>query len=67
MVQSRTARCAFQKPLSIGRIAILAEIIACGQEPGPISTGNHRSSRPASIVDLDRFRTTDVRFSALNV
>jgi hypothetical protein len=29
-------------------------------------TGNHRSSRPATIADPDRFRTTDVRFSALN-
>jgi hypothetical protein len=47
-------------------MAVLAEIIACGDEPGPIPTGNYRSSRPASIVDPDRFRTTDVRFSALN-
>jgi hypothetical protein len=44
----------------------LAEIIACGDERGPIPTGTHRSSRPTTIVDLDRFRTTDVRFSALN-
>ena len=44
----------------------MAEIIAWHDEPGPIPAGNHRSSRPASIVDPDRFRTTDVRFSALN-
>jgi hypothetical protein len=45
----------------------LAEIIACGDEPGPISTGNHRSIAAGDIRrDPDRFRTTDVRFSALN-
>jgi hypothetical protein len=66
MVQSRTTRCAFQSPYLTDRIAVLAEIIVWGDEPGPIPTGNHRSSRPASIVDPDRFRTTDVRFSALN-
>jgi hypothetical protein len=47
-------------------MAVLPEIIAWGDEPGPIPTGNHGSSRPASIIDPDRFRTTDVRFSALN-
>jgi hypothetical protein len=44
----------------------LAEIIASGDKSGPIPTDNHQSSRPKSIVDPDRFRTTDVRFSALN-
>jgi hypothetical protein len=44
----------------------LTEITAWDDDPGPIPSGNHRSSRPASIVDPDRFRTTDVRFSALN-
>jgi hypothetical protein len=39
----------------------MAVIIAYFDERGPISTGNRRS-----IVDPDRFRTTDVRFSALN-
>jgi hypothetical protein len=66
MVQSSTTRCAFQSPHLTDRIAVLAEIIAWGDEPGPIQTGNHGSSRPASIMDPDRFRTTDVRFSALN-
>jgi hypothetical protein len=66
MVQSRTARCAFQSPYLTDRSAVLTEITAWDDEPGPIPSGNHRSSRPASIVDPDRFRTTDVRFSALN-
>src|SRR5438270_178491 len=33
---------------------------------GPIPNGGHRSSRLASVVQPDRFRTTDVRASALN-
>jgi hypothetical protein len=28
--------------------------------------GGHRSPRPSSVVRPDRFRTTDVRASALN-
>src|SRR5206468_9051881 len=35
-------------------------------ERGPIPNGGHRSSRLASVVQPDRFRTTDVRASALN-
>ena len=33
---------------------------------GLVPNGGHRSSRPAPPVWLDRFRTTDVRASALN-
>jgi hypothetical protein len=35
-------------------------------EPGLIPSDRHQSSRPTSIVRPDRFRTTDVRASALN-
>jgi NAD(P)-dependent dehydrogenase (short-subunit alcohol dehydrogenase family) len=35
-------------------------------EHGPIPNGGHRSSRLASIFQPDRFRTSDVRASALN-
>ncbi|WP_247387826.1 MULTISPECIES: hypothetical protein, partial [unclassified Bradyrhizobium] len=33
---------------------------------GPIPNSGHRSLRLASVVQPDRFRTTDVRASALN-
>jgi hypothetical protein len=33
---------------------------------GPIPNGGHRSLRLASVVQPDRFCTTDVRVSALN-
>jgi len=35
-------------------------------ERGPIPNGGHPSWRLASVVQPDRFRTTDVRVSALN-
>jgi hypothetical protein len=35
-------------------------------ERGPVPNGGHRSSQPASGVQPDRFRTTDVHISALN-
>jgi hypothetical protein len=35
-------------------------------EHGPIPNGGNRSSQPASAVQPDRFRTTDVRVSTLN-
>jgi hypothetical protein len=43
-----------------------ALIIAYADKHGPIPNGGHRSSRLASVVQPDRFRTTDVRASALN-
>jgi hypothetical protein len=44
-----------------------AVIIAYADKHGPIPNGGHRSSRLASVVQPDRFRTTDVRASALNI
>src|SRR5579863_7877784 len=56
MVQSRTARCAFQSPYLTDPIEILAEITAFGDEPGPIPTGNHRHHRgwrqPSGRIDF---------------
>jgi hypothetical protein len=46
--------------------AALAVIIAHADERGPIPNGGRRSSRLAPVVQPDRFRTTDVRASALN-
>jgi len=66
MVQSGTARCAFQSPYLTHRTAVRAVIIAYVDERGPIPNGGHRSSRLASVGQPDRFRTTDVRASALN-
>jgi hypothetical protein len=66
MVQSGTARCAFQSPHLTHRTAVRAIIIAYVDERGPIPKGGYRSSRLASVVQPDRFRTTDVRASALN-
>jgi hypothetical protein len=43
-----------------------AVIAAYAAKRGPIPDGGQRSSRLASIVQPDRFRTTDVRASALN-
>jgi hypothetical protein len=40
--------------------------IAHAEKHDPIPNGGHRSSRLASVVQPDRFRTTDVRASALN-
>jgi hypothetical protein len=45
---------------------VRAVIIAYADKRGPILNGGHRSSRLASVVQPDRFRTTDVRTSALN-
>src|ERR1700726_4381624 len=66
MVHSGTTRCAFQSPYLTHRTAVRAVIIAHVDERGPIPNGGHRSSRLASVVQPDRFRTTDVRASALN-
>jgi hypothetical protein len=66
MVQSGTTRCAFQSPYLTHRTAVRAVFIAYADEPGPIPNGGHRSSRLASVTQLDRFCTTDVRASALN-
>ncbi|WP_457298282.1 hypothetical protein [Phyllobacterium sp. P5_D12] len=66
MVQSRTVWCAFQSPYLTHRTAVRAVIIAYVDERGPIPNGGRRSSRLASVVQPDRFRTTDVRASALN-
>jgi hypothetical protein len=60
------ARCAFQSPYLTHRTAGRAVTIAYVDERGPIPNGGQRSSRLASVVQLDRFRTTDVRASALN-
>ena len=43
-----------------------AVITAYADKHGPIPNGGHRSLRLASVVQPDRFRTTDVRASALN-
>jgi hypothetical protein len=43
-----------------------AVIIADADEHGRIPNGGARLSRLASVVQPDRFRTTDVRASALN-
>jgi hypothetical protein len=66
MVQSGTARCAFQSPYPTHRTAVWAIIIADFDERGSIPNGGHRSSRLASVVQPDRFRTTDVRACVLN-
>jgi NAD(P)-dependent dehydrogenase (short-subunit alcohol dehydrogenase family) len=66
MVQSGTARCAFQSPYLTHRTAVRPVIIAYVDERGPFPNGGHRSSRLASVVQPDRFRTTDVRACALN-
>jgi hypothetical protein len=65
MVQSGTARCDFQSPYLIHRTAVQAVIIAYVDERDPIPNDEHRSSRLASVVQPDQFRTTDVRTSAL--
>src|SRR5258707_15825785 len=41
-----------------------AVVIAHADKHGPIPNGGHRSSRLPSVVQPDRFRTTDVRASA---
>ena len=70
MVQSGTA--GFPKPVSntiehpLECGVARAVIIAYADKHGPIPNGGHRSSRLASVVQPDRFRTTDVRASALN-
>ena len=43
-----------------------AVIIVHADKYGRIPNGGHRSSRLASVVQPDRFRTTDVRVSALS-
>src|SRR3979490_1276455 len=48
MVQSRTARCAFQSRYLTHRTAERAVIIAYADKHGPIPNGGHRSSRLAS-------------------
>jgi hypothetical protein len=40
--------------------------MAYAAKHGPIPNRGHRSSLLASVVQPDRFRTTDVRASALN-
>jgi hypothetical protein len=62
MVQSRTDGCAFQSPYLAHRTAVRAVV----DERGLIPNGGHRSSRLAAAVHPDRFRTTDMRASALN-
>jgi hypothetical protein len=66
MVQSGTAGVRFQNPYLAQRTAVRAVIIAYSDTRGPIPDGGDRSSRLASVVQPDRFRTTDVRASALN-
>jgi hypothetical protein len=43
-----------------------AVITAYADKHGRIPNGGHQSSRLAPVVQPDRFRTTDVRASALN-
>src|SRR4051812_32021610 len=65
MVQSRTAGCAFQ-------VQSNASYRSTGghhspfRQAQPLPNGRRRSSPLASVVRPDRFRTTDVRVSALN-
>jgi len=66
MVQSGTARRPFQISYSTHRTAMRADIIADVDERGAIPNGGQRSSRLTSVVQPDRFRTTDVHASALN-
>jgi hypothetical protein len=51
---------------SISYAGSTAVIIAYADKRGLIPNGGHRSSRLTSIVQPDRFRTTDMRASALN-
>jgi hypothetical protein len=51
---------------SISYVGSTAIIIAYADKRGPIPNGGRRSSRLASVVQPDRFRTTDVRASTLN-
>jgi hypothetical protein len=46
---------------SISYVGSTAVIIAYADKRGLIPNGGHRSSRLASVVQPDRFRTTDVR------
>jgi hypothetical protein len=50
----------------LSNVASHGRIIAHADKHGPIPNGGHRSSRLAPVVQPDRFRTTDVRASALN-
>jgi hypothetical protein len=43
-----------------------AVFTAYADKRGTIPNGGHRSSRLASVAQPERFRTTDVRASALN-
>ena len=63
-IQHRAVR--LPKPVSNGSYSSIGSHHSLPTSAGPIPTGSHRSSRPASIVEPDRFRTTDVRSSALN-
>ncbi|HEX3651238.1 MAG TPA: hypothetical protein VHU18_00265 [Rhizomicrobium sp.] len=51
---------------SISCVGSTALIIPYADECSPMPNGKYRSSRLASVVQPDRFRTTDVRASALN-
>jgi hypothetical protein len=69
MVQSRTTEVrlpmpVFEHPLECGLAR--AVVTAYADKHGPIPNGGHRSSRRLSVVQPDRFRTTDVRASAIN-
>jgi len=66
MVQPCTARRALQSARPINRTAARAVIIAYVGERDLIPNGGRRSSRPASVFQPDRFRTTDMRACALN-
>jgi len=71
MVQSGTAWCAVQSPYStppniLSDEVARAAIVVDADTYGHISDSGHQSERLASIVQPDRFRTTDVRASALN-
>src|SRR3954454_10267219 len=65
MVQSRTARCAFQA-VSDASYSSMGSHHSRFRPAGPFLSDGHRSSPSALVVRPDRFRTTDVRASALN-
>jgi len=65
MVQSSTAGCAFQSPNSSSQQYSAVAIISLVDERGPIPRRGTLSSRLPLTAVPDRFRTTDVRASAL--
>jgi hypothetical protein len=66
MVQSRTAQCAFQKPVTNGSYSSIGGNNSFRRRARPNSDRQTPIIAAGISRDPDRFRTTDVRFSALN-